>query len=864
MNSLGLNLVNLRLVTSVVHILLKTEGRDVCAENLDGKYKINVADLLVLGFNWQKNEVTTMKTKHNLFATGSLSAKSANNQEKLTANAFPFSTKKSLRQFIQLALVGSVLVSNMASAVLQDHGPGDPTLLFPLWYRDTNNLAIGLCKSPALNAASARLCFPFVSDPAGFAGNVGPEVFYNMIEFKSASIPTGTDFKYRVLIGLESSYLPAGVPIHGTETVFARVRIGLNFNDPLKNGTYTVTHPFGTQTFTDLQATDTSNVFGAGIAEFFTADVPLGVPNNYELALGGALGPFITWDADYPVVGSNGDTFVGDPNILHTFTGSPFGTNFLRIDGPPGSGIGTDPATGAAQDFILVNVANIIGQIWTAPIAQPLAIDSAYKTRSSTTNGVDVWATSSANQRLILTGTGMPSIQMLPDGTTPGKYHAHVEFPAPALVPASVTVTNLASIPVNGITTAVHDSVLISKAEFNTTTRQISIAAHSSDQVGLPALNVQGIPGVPSAVGVVPAVTGALTSAQCTTPGFTAPYPGVDLCFTYTLPAGKEPPEKISIASAGLDSRATHLLDIVGTPENAPNPPVATNASFANVAQGGTTALQVTANGSATSLPADVQIIQQPANGTITCTPIACSFTANVGVTALSDTFQFVRQSVANAPVSNVATGRLTLTFVPRAPTAVADQAAGQSRTPRILRILDNDRAASANAVDRINPASVQFVTRPGNGTVVANPDGTVTYTANNTSPDSFTYKVSNSVTPTAQASNTATVTITNFGGAEVVSIGTDNYTTAQNKWTIVGNTTWFGANLTSATATCWTGVAPSTPTPTTLIGTAPIDNTGKFTVSVVGGTAPVATAGLPILCQSTYGAIGRATTTLK
>src|SRR5512140_784842 len=70
-----------------------------------------------------------------------------------------------------------------ARAVLLDHGPADPTLVFPIWYRDLGGLALKQCLSttagPNLADAGKPLCFPLNPDPAGFAGNVGPEVFYN-------------------------------------------------------------------------------------------------------------------------------------------------------------------------------------------------------------------------------------------------------------------------------------------------------------------------------------------------------------------------------------------------------------------------------------------------------------------------------------------------------------------------------------------------------------------------------------------------------------------------------------------------------------------------------------------------------------
>lgn len=767
------------------------------------------------------------------------------------------SDKKKLRRFIRLALASSVLTSGMAAAALLDHGPSDPQLTWPQWYRDTNGLALGLCKSQVTspNGAAGPMCFPPAPDPDGFAGNIGPEMFYNMVGFKN--INTGSDFKYRYVAGLEASYLPLGVPVHGTETVFARVRIGMNFNDPLKNGTYTVTHPFGVEVFNNVKATNTSNVFGSGTAVFFTADIPLGPEMNFDLALGGALGPFIEWDVlqagESLTVG--GTSFVGDPNVAHTFTGSPYGTNFFRIDGPPGSNL-----DGQGHDFIQDNFANVLGQIWGSPIAQNLSIDSAYKSRSAVpgTNSIDVWATSGPNQKLILTGTGMPSLQLLPDGVVPGKYHGHIEYPSSQPVPASVSVTNVSSNPIVSKSAALIDGVEISMATFNTNTGDITVVAHSSDQVAQPELVVQGIPGVPSAPGVVPAVSPIMTAAQC--PQGVGTGPG-EACFVHQLPAGIEPPESISVFSADLGAHSDHLVTIIGNPDNVlnPPPPVASDFIGANgftVASSGSTNL---INAAGNSLPADALIIRQPLNGNI----VGGTFTPIAGAVAGPDNFQYVRQSANNAPVSNVATGELTMAFQSAAPTANLDQFAAQTTFNRNLNVLGNDKAATANPADQINPASVVIVTSPNRGTAVLNTNGTIGYTATSGGSDSLTYKVSNTANP-AQTSNTATVQLTNFTGPESNSVGKVNYTISQAKWVIVGSTNWFGANLTQSAATCWMGDATTAPTASTLIGSAPIDTTGKYQVTVQGGTAPVGTNNQKVTCQTSYGGKGVNSTVTK
>src|SRR5512143_2195346 len=100
-----------------------------------------------------------------------------------------------------------------AHAALLDHGPSDPTLLFPIWYRDLNSVPLQLCRSttPSPNALAGLkpMCFPLAADPTGFPGNLGPEIFYNNINAKL----TGPGLTMTYVAGLEASYLPAGQPV---------------------------------------------------------------------------------------------------------------------------------------------------------------------------------------------------------------------------------------------------------------------------------------------------------------------------------------------------------------------------------------------------------------------------------------------------------------------------------------------------------------------------------------------------------------------------------------------------------------------------------------------------------------------------
>ncbi len=569
-------------------------------------------------------------------------------------------SKLLLRRAIQVALAGSMLASGVASAVLQDHGPSDRVILFPDWYRDTEGLALGLCRS------TSAYCFPLAANPDGFAGNIGDEAFYNLVEFKSTT--TGSDFQYRYLGALEASYLPGPTPTHGQETVFARIRITFNFNDPNKNGTYVVTHPFGVNTFDNVQATAKTNLIGSQAANFFTVDVPLG--NDFEGPLLGPVGPFIKWDTNLPLV-SGAEEFVGDPTVLHSFTGSPFGTNFLEIQGPAGSnldGLEPNPVVGVRtpHDTIRVDLATVLGQKWTAPIAQPLEVDSAVKTRSATTNGIDVWATSSPNQEIIVTGTGMPSLELYPS-TVPGKYHGHIEYPSAQEVPAQVTVTNLSSIPVVSASAGLVDVVEISQATFDTTSRMVTVVAHTSENKIHPDLTVEGIPGVVGST--------LMTTASCALTVATN-----DVCYTTTLASTIEPPASISVLSTDLGTHADHVLQRTGGPQNAASPTASDITCKVGIT--GATILATTAPVSCSvALPADAMITTQPLHGTVTHPVGSTTWTWTPGLGAfaapdfLSETFKYVKQVTPTVgtpfpSVSNEASG--TLKFVPAPPAFAA------------------------------------------------------------------------------------------------------------------------------------------------------------------------------------------------
>src|SRR5213079_1408884 len=132
------------------------------------------------------------------------------------------------------------------------------------------------------------------------------------------------------------------------------------------------------------------------------------------------------------------------------------------------------------------------------------------------------------------------------------------------------------------------------------------------------------------------------------------------------------------------------------------------------------------------------------ADNTVTYTPAA-----NYNGT---DTFTYVAKDAANA-LSGSATVTVTITAVNDAPVAVNDSATTAEDTPVTISVLAND-----TDVDTGDTKAINSITQGAHGGVVANADGTLTYTpaANYNGSDSFTYTMKDAA---GAVSNAATVT---------------------------------------------------------------------------------------------------------
>ena len=628
--------------------------------------------------------------------------------------------------FLIIALVALLGFGQTAQAGLTAVGPIDPANGFPAWYQDANKLALGPCHSttPSPAAAGFFMCV-LLGDagynpllPIAFPINYPVESFYWIADADTKTAPFGTYVK-SARFALESSF--AGLPpvvANGEQSVFARIRIRI---DPPVAGTYTITHPFGVNVFPNAPAGP------KGIN--FTQDVPLGVPLDFTGALNGGIGPFLRWDTGYPII-IGGERFIGDPNVAHTVTGSPFGAlrNKVRIDGP--GNVFLNPITQTLQSFIETDLFLVAGSIFNGTLPTPLTVTRASYSRSNavpSVGQVDVFATSSPTASLTVNaGAPIPTWPMTGDGT--GKFFAHIPIADATTLPATLSVTADDSVANPGyfnttISANLQDLVTIAQADYNALAGQLTVTANSSDLlVPVPVLTLAGF--------------GPLSASPFAT---TAPPASI----TVTSAKGGSDAQNITVLAPAGSAAPVARNDSART---LPNTPVIINVVANDLALAPNTlpvapvlaVISPPAAGQGTAAPT------LPLDGTITYTPGAF-----VGTTTFTYT---VQDSAANT--SNAATVTVT---VAAAPVAVTDTASTNQNTLVAINILANDTTAAGLF---LNPASV-IPTAPAHGTISVNPStGVVTYTptAGYSGADSFTYTVKDNL---GVISNIATVNIT-------------------------------------------------------------------------------------------------------
>ncbi|MBI5067568.1 MAG: Ig-like domain-containing protein [Deltaproteobacteria bacterium] len=719
-----------------------------------------------------------------------------------------------------VALAG-LAICMPALAALKDRGPVDPATGFPVWYRDSGipatatgaavppqalELCLAQTPSPNPGAGGAPMCFPWAPDPAGFPGNLGDEQFWAVAD----AIAVGGFGSARLVTALEAAYA-TGTPVRGQEISFARIRLVVDVN-PGFEGTYVITHPYGVEIFPGV---------GAGNrAITFTNDVgATGV--QFDGALAGAVGPFLRWDSIPPgmtltiATASGLEEYLGDPNLLHTVTGSPFGTNFFRVDVFDAGGVLIDSVT--QPEF------TVVGKKYLQPIATPLKIQRATYSRTATDSSVDVFALANPGQQLVLSGTGLANTVMTTSGTS---YLSHSVLPFDALLPQSITVTNTTDVPASAFSAPVTDLVTITDAVYDPAGGSLVVTATSSDASAAP-------PGLVVS-GLGPMVGGLFTSTT----------------------AGPVPPESVTVVSSagGSATRPVRLLLTAGG--GAGSADVAVNDSASTDFNTAVT-IDVLGNDSQPVPVAAVVITSPPQHGTaVAGTGAALGTVVYTPAVNYSgpDAFAYVLQDTAGA-LSNTASVTVTVVFVPVAPTANPDTAATAAGIAVTIPLLANDTAAVGTT---ILPATVALgaVSPAGAGTLTwSAATGLATFTpaAGFSGTATSSYTVQNNY---AQTSAPASITVNVAPAADVINITRAEYRTRTGIWRVDGTSTSTAAGT---TVTIYNGSTTAAPV---LAADVPVVAGAFSWTSATGAPAPSATR--LILIRSTAGGSRVAAVTVR
>jgi hypothetical protein len=646
-----------------------------------------------------------------------------------------------------------------AQAALQAVGPANPIDLYPTWYQDTSGLAIDQCLDPSAATGGIPFCTllgapGYIADTTPvFPSNYPVEVFYWVAD-AIVNTTGGLNSTIKLRFALEQTWA-LGVQTPGQQITFMIVNMQKSDNLP-PNGTFTVTHPFGSFTFT-TDALGTTSKGPSGQA-FRVRDDITPIPLVFNTLLpaptthigpflkasatpGGAPLPFIT-----PVAGK---TFLANPLVLTNVTGSPLGAlrNNVTITG---TGIG-----GGAVNSVTQNLFQIQGKV-APPPGTAIAVTSSSYSRSATAGQVTVFATSLPTANLSVSGAGFPTTTMTQNPLIPGSFFASIVATTPGLlpgVPPLVSIVNTLDallVPVPPPTTHVLvDGVSISAANFNPLTGIMTIKAVSTDTVApLPVLTVPSLAPL--------AVPPALQTAGPTLD----PITGI-----LTTPVAA-PPVTITVSSSkGGSATATVTVGVLAAP------PVAV-ADSATTASGTAVTINVLANDTPiTSInPASV-VIGAAVGGTAVpnLTTGAVTFTPATIPTPFTGTASFtytVADNLGQVSLPATVTVTVTAATVTVIPVTVPDAATTLVGTAVTIPVLANDTISLPGV---INPASVAIVIGSAvGGTPVPNPvTGTVTFTPTPlfTGAASFSYTVSNtlgqvSIPPVAPLKN-VTINVT-------------------------------------------------------------------------------------------------------
>ncbi|MGV8918011.1 MAG: Ig-like domain-containing protein [Pseudomonas sp.] len=738
--------------------------------------------------------------------------------------------------FNAVGLSLSLSGSTYAALAAVDPGPYTAdTGRFPLWYQDTNSLSMELCQSKALSSrvpsvagTPSYMCTilpePGIFDdtlPMVFPDNWPPEMFWYLAE---TSIAKNTAYGVDAYVaGIEAAFATDN-PADGAQQSFARIRIRVNIPTA---GTYTITHPYGVETV---------NVTTPGRRAInITRDIGIGAAGNFSGALAGAIGPFLrSVNGPYTEVNpENGsiESYIGDPNLTEAVVGSPFGTNFLKVQGPAGT--------------LQTTLFNVSGKVLDNRAQTPVDISrTTYRRTSGGGNGgttrVEVFAKGATGSTLcfrdsiaLVAGTTpSPCLTNLTGDNTGLFFGQHtVNGVPPSLV--VITASNpTGSTRPTSVSSKLTDLVKIQTARYTWSNQTLLIEATSTDEVAVPDMVAPGY--------------GRLSKSGTLQ--------------RLTVTALPQPPATVTVKSAagGADTEPVVVVGIA--PNSGENQPPVAVADTAATSLGVPVTLNLLANDRDPdgNTPLTITALTQPATGKGT---VVLSGTTSVVYTPpavvntpLVATFTYKAQDAKGLASTNPAT--VTVTVAPNRPPVANTDAVTTLGVAIPISVLANDTDPEGNV-----PLAVASFTQPaaGRGTVSSN--GTVlTYTppASVTSAftATFTYVARDSLGALSTPA-TVTVQVSPKPAAETFTVTTATVQAKSNN-----RYNWDFAGTSSITTGNTITIQVTTPTGLQTLGTTTVPANGRWRFTVNNITTVVPSANPSATIRSSQGSVRTVTVT--
>ena len=257
-------------------------------------------------------------------------------------------------------------------------------------------------------------------------------------------------------------------------------------------------------------------------------------PGNFSAALGGRVGPFLKWNpADAPAAPAG---YIGDPGVLHTVTGSPYGTNYIKVEQKNPDGTYT----------LIGQWNNLFSLQGRLAVNSGVDVDAAYFTGNDTGGFLDVYASSDAGQAIVVSANAALGTPATPMREMQGRYYARIAVNQKIPAGTQIEVVNTGDKPVAKKTFTIQDQVAITSATYNADTQDLTVQATTTD------LETGADTPDPDRSGFGSTLPVPLVNGQATFPNVTAPPPVVKV----TSSAGGSDTSTLTTSGAGFGALA--------------------------------------------------------------------------------------------------------------------------------------------------------------------------------------------------------------------------------------------------------------------------------------------------------------------